>query len=233
MTHPTEHKIVEDTELHNRIRVFADRREAGHALADLLERYRGADALVLGIPAGGVPVAAAVAEQLDLPLDAVVVSKITLPWNSEAGYGAVAFDGTVKLNDALVAAVDLSESDVQAGIARTRERVRRRDESIRGGEPFPDVRGKVLIVVDDGIASGFTVRTAVEALRGHAPEQLVLATPTARLESLLKLLDEVDLIVCPNVRSGAPYAVADAYRRWSDVDENDAMAILTGSREGS
>ncbi len=230
MSESPESKIIEDPQLHNRLRVFRDRREAGEALARLLERYRPEDAVVLGIPAGGVPVAAVVAERLGLPLDAAVVSKITLPWNSEAGYGAVAFDGTVKLNDALVSAVGLSEPDIQTGIATTRERVRRRDEAIRGGEAMPDAKGKALIVIDDGIASGFTVRTAIEALRKLGPKELVLATPTARLESLEKLLDSVDAVFCANVRSGAQFAVADAYRRWTDVDETDAIGILAEAR---
>lgn len=226
MTERHEPKIIEEPRLRNRTRVFEDRRDAGRELAKMLAPYEGANALVLGIPSGGVPVAAIVAETLDLPLDAAVVSKITLPWNSEAGYGAVAFDGTVKLNETLVTAIGLSPSDIEAGIRLTQERVRRRDRAIRGDRDFPDVQGKSLIVVDDGIASGFTVRTAVEALRGHAPAEIVLATPTAHLESLSALLADVSAVYCPNIRSGHHFAVADAYRNWTDVDEDEAITLL-------
>ena len=132
-----EHAIVELRELRNRVKVFRDREHAGEMLAGMLVEYRGTDTRVLGILAGGVPVAAAISRALDLPLDVAVVSKITLPWNSEMGYGAVAFDGTVQLNDALIQNLGLAHRDVETGIARTREKVnsrlRRFPRGARGG----------------------------------------------------------------------------------------------------
>ena len=116
------HAIVELQELRNRVKVFRDREHAGEVLAGMLAEYRGTDTWVLGILAGGVPVAAVVSRALDLPLDVAVVSKITLPWNPEMGYGAVAFDGTVQLNEALIKALGLGHRDVETGIARTREK---------------------------------------------------------------------------------------------------------------
>src|SRR5512136_2914145 len=122
------HRIIERDDLRNRARVFRDRAHAGAVLAEMLAPSfdRRENAMVLAIPAGGVPVAVPIARRLALPLDLAAVSKITLAWNTEAGYGAVAFDGSVRLNDALVREIGLSEAEVEAGIARTREKVARR-----------------------------------------------------------------------------------------------------------
>src|SRR4030067_46592 len=125
----TEKSICDLPELRNRGRVFRDREHAGMVLAGLLESMRGARAGVLGIPAGGIPVAAVIARDLELTLDTAVVSKITLPWNTESGYGAVAFDGTVCLNQDLVESLALGEAVVNDGIARTRDKV---DARVKG-----------------------------------------------------------------------------------------------------
>src|SRR3989338_6992886 len=134
----TEKNIFDLPELRNRVRVFRDREHAGKVLAGMLESMRGARACVLGIPAGGIPVAQVIARDLELKLDTAVVSKITLPWNTEAGYGAVAFDGTVCLNQDLVESLALGEAVVNDGIARTRDKVDARLKRLRGGRPVPD-----------------------------------------------------------------------------------------------
>lgn len=152
--------IITLNELRNRSPVFRDRAHAGEVLAGMLAHRRGDNAVVLGIPAGGVPVAAVIARQMQWPLDVAVVSKITLPWNTEAGYGAVAFDGSVRLNEALIARVALSRHVVEAGIGRTREKVERRAQLLRHDKPFPDLNRLGVILVDDGLASGFTLETA-------------------------------------------------------------------------
>ena len=119
-------KIFDLPKLRNRVRVFRDRASAGKVLAGMLEEYRDSHAMVMGIPAGGIAVAVEIARELDLPLDIAVVSKITLPWNSEAGYGAVAFDGTVMLNEELLSRLNLSNREIQAGIKKTEQKVARR-----------------------------------------------------------------------------------------------------------
>ena len=126
----------ERTDLRNMVGVFKDREHAGILLGDMLAPYPLENGIVLGIPAGGVPVGLAVADRLGLPFDVAVVSKITLPWNTEAGYGAVAFDGTFKLNKALIAQLPLSEDQIQEGIRKTRSKVARRSERFRGTAPF-------------------------------------------------------------------------------------------------
>ena len=206
--------------------MFRDRRQAGEVLAGMLASFSESGAQVLAIPAGGVPVALAVAPALGLALDVAPVSKITLPWNTEAGYGAVAFDGTVRLNRALTEQLGLSDTTVGQGVARTTAKVRRRAERLRPGRPPLELAGRAAIVVDDGLASGFTMQVAVEALRGLGAEQIVVAVPTGHVDALERVSQAADELYCANVRDGRRFAVADAYRQWDDVDENGAARLL-------
>ncbi len=221
--------IVELPELRDRIHVFRDRSHAGEVLAGMLApRFdRRANVVVLAIPAGGVPVAAPIAQRLALPLDLAVVSKITLPWNPEAGYGAVAFDGSVHLNERLVRELGLSEAEIEQGVARTREKVRRRDADLRAGRSYAAVKGLHAVLVDDGLASGFTLRAAIAAVRATGAAAISVAVPTAHESSADAVVEAVDAIYCPNLRGSRRFAVADAYRCWSDVDERTVAALLT------
>ncbi len=225
-------KIFDLLKLRNRIRVFRDRASAGKVLAGMLEAYRGRGALVMGIPAGGMAVAVEIARELHLALDIAVVSKITLPWNSEAGYGAVAFDGTVMLNEDLLSRLNLSEQEIQTGIKKTEQKVSRRVTMFRGNRPLPDFKRPILLV-DDGLASGFTLRVAIKALRRNGATNLILAVPTAHSESVQTNLEEVEAIYCPNLRSGLSFAVADAYEEWSDLDEQEVIRILQEFRDSN
>lgn len=219
-------RVVELPELHDRVRVFRDRADAGAVLARMLAGALAPTALVLAIPAGGVPVAAVVAATLGLPLDLAVVSKVLLPWDTEAGYGAVAFDGTVRLNEPLVEALGLERAVVEAGLAATRQRVAHRVETLRGGRPFPDLASREALLVDDGLASGFTMRVAVEALRRAGARTVRVAVPTGHLEAVARLAPAVETLYCANIRAGRRFAVADAYRRWADVDEEEVRREL-------
>ncbi len=206
--------------------MFRDRVEAGELLATMLQDYRGTDALVLGIPAGGVPVAAAIAAQLALALDVAVVSKATLPWNTEAGYGAVAFDGTVRLNKVLLSELRLTDADIEHGIAETREKVARRVKALRGDRLPWDLKGRSSILVDDGLASGFTMRVAVEALRNCGAGRVIVAVPTAHRQAVRNLGGAIEEIHCANIRSGGIFAVADAYQHWYDVGLEEVRQLL-------
>ncbi len=218
-------KIFDLPPLRNRVRVFRDRASAGKVLAGMLEEYRSSDAIVLGIPAGGIAVAVEIARELHLPLDLAVVRKITLPWNSEAGYGAVAFDGTVMLNEALLSRLNLSDGEIQEGIRKTEQKVSGRVTRLRRDRPMPNFKRPILLV-DDGLASGFTLRVAIKALRRAGTPKVLLAVPTAHLESAQMIVEEVEAIYCPNLRSGLSFAVADAYEDWNDVDEQEVVRLL-------
>jgi putative phosphoribosyl transferase len=220
--------LIELAQYRDCVRIFRDRPHAGEILAGMLTAAAPDDAVVLAVPAGGVPVGREVAQRLKLPGDLLVVSKITLPWDTEAGYGAVAFDGTVRINEVLVHRLRLSREDVEQGISRTREKVSRRQTLLRGGRPLPDFKGRPAIVVDDGLASGYTLSVGVEALRKHGVENVMVAVPTGHLDSVERLAREADRIYCANIRVGWRFAVADAYERWSDVAEEELMEMVGG-----
>lgn len=217
--------------LRDRTGVFADRRQAGLALAELVAQLNLPAQLVLAIPSGGVPVAAPLAEALGCRLDVAVVSKITLPWNSEAGYGAVAFDGSCLLNQPMIEAVGLSDDEVARGIERTRAKVARRVAALQGKDAMIDLAARQVVVVDDGLASGFTMQAAVNALRRAGVATLTVAVPTGHEHALRELAGKVDHLCCANVRSGPSFAVAAAYLHWCDVSEAEAVQLLQESRD--
>lgn len=221
--------VYEQAALHNRVFVFRDREQAGAAVAGLLESELGPDAtdtVIYGIPAGGIPVAAEAARLLGVPLDFLCVSKITLPWNTEAGYGAVAGESAWKLNERVVRQAGLSESTIREGLEQTKRKVARRTEAFRRLIAPHDARGKTAVLVDDGVASGFTMRVAIEALRTLGPKLVAVAVPTAHSDAVNDLARGADRVYCANVREGTPFAVADAYENWSDVSEDEVTDIL-------
>lgn len=221
---------VEDLpDLRDQVGIFRNRDHAGEILAGMLEVYSGSDAKVMAVPAGGVPVAKVLAEQLDLPMDIAVVSKITLPWNTEVGYGAVAFDGSVRLNNDLVARLGLTDEDIQQGISKTSAKVAHRVKNLRSEQALPDLSTSQIILVDDGLASGFTMHVAVEALQKAGTNRITVAVPTGHQRSVESIAGEVDTLYCANIRGGYHFAVADAYERWSDVDEEELASLLGGA----
>ncbi|OGA37857.1 MAG: phosphoribosyltransferase [Betaproteobacteria bacterium RIFCSPLOWO2_12_FULL_62_13] len=219
-------RIHELLALRDRSPVFRDRVHAGEVLAGMLAEFRRSDAVVLAIPAGGVPVAAEVATRLDLPLHLAVVSKILLPWTTELGYGAVAWDGTIWMNEADAREYRLTEQQITRGTAEAMQKVRRRYARLRGRHPMPALVDRTAILVDDGIAAGSTMRTAIMALRKLGAQRLAVAVPTGHEWSLRAIAALVDAVYCANVRGGLGLAVAEAYEAWTDVSEDEVAAIL-------
>jgi putative phosphoribosyl transferase len=204
--------------------VFRDRAAAGARLAAMLEKYRGSDAIVLAIPAGGVPVGAAIARELGLSLHAAPVSKVLYPWTTESGFGAVAFDGSVWLDEEAVENSPLTKTQVEKAVDDARAKVERRTR--RFGVDPSVLKNSTVILVDDGIAAGSTMRTAIAALRKLGASRIIVAVPTApsrSLEAMRKLADE---IACPNIRGGGSFAVADAYQEWRDLSDDEVEAML-------
>lgn len=218
--------VIELAGLRDRIGVFRDREHAGEILSGMLTRHEGARAILFAVPAGGVPVAAVMARRLRLPLEVAVVSKITLPWNTEAGYGAVAFDGSVLLNEPILGRIGLSKTQIEEGKRATTEKVERRLLEFRGDRPLPALADTTAILVDDGLASGFTMLAAIGALRRLGSLDIVVAVPTAGNAAVGLVAPAVDALYCANIRGGASFAVASAYERWADVDEKDAVALF-------
>lgn len=221
-------KLVEDSSLRNRNRVFRDRKEAGFLLAGLLSGYRESGGIVLGIPSGGVPVAAEIAEELGLSLDLLIARKVQIPYNTEAGFGAVGPDGEVSLNNDLVSRLGLTSDDIERQIAKTIGIVESRNNLFRGGRPFPSLKDRIVIVVDDGLASGYTMFSAVDFIKARAPAKIVAAVPTASERTIELVLPRVDELVCLNIRTGPTFAVADAYQSWYDLEDEEVITILQG-----
>lgn len=223
--------LIEAPSLRDRATVFEDRADAGRRLGEWLKQYRGTDSIVLAVPAGGVPVGAAIAQSLNVPLDLVMVRKIQVPGNTEAGFGAMDPDGEVLLNERFLRELGLSDASVQAQQEKTRAVIEQRNRDFRGGRPFPDVAEKTVIIVDDGLASGSTMRSAVRFVRRRKPARIVAAVPTGHLSAVETLLPEVDELVCLNVRSGRWFAVADAYRKWYDLPDREVLSLLRDQQE--
>jgi putative phosphoribosyl transferase len=224
--------VVDLPELRDRIAVFRDREHGGEILAKMLAEFADGDATIMAIPAGGVPVAKVMAERLHLPLGLAVVSKITLPWNTEVGYGAVAYDGTVRLNDNLLARLRLTKEQIEQGIDKTLRKVENRVKTLRDIGSLVGFSGQQAIVVDDGLASGFTMSVAIEALKKTGIGSLSVAVPTGHESSIVRIANEVDTLYCANIRGGFSFAVADAYLKWSDVREEEIVAIMASLVEG-
>jgi predicted phosphoribosyltransferase len=223
--------LIEDSMLRERRFVFNDRQEAGRMLAAKLEQYRGTGGMVLAIPAGGVPIAAEVAGILGLSMDLIVVRKIQVPYNTEVGFGAMDPEGGVLFNDPLLRQLALSDDVVQQQLDKTRRIIEQRNRMFREGRRFPSLEKRIAIVVDDGLASGYTLKAAVRYVRKGRPSKVVAAVPTGSRYSVEEMLPEVDELVCLNVRSSYPYAVADAYRTWHDLRDEEVLALIRKEQE--
>lgn len=223
--------LREDPSLRDRRHVFADRDDAGSRLATALSAFRGTDAIVLAIPSGGVPIGAAISRELGLPLDLLIVRKLQIPFNPEAGFGAMTPDGEVLLNEELVAALNLDEDVIASAADTTRKVLDQRNTLFRRNRPFPDCRGRAVIITDDGLASGYTMRAAVRWLSRMGPERIMVAVPTGSERTAEMVRREVDELVCLNVRGGMRFAVAEAYRRWYDLSDDEVLEIIARSQQ--
>jgi predicted phosphoribosyltransferase len=207
---------------------FADRREGGRLLAERLGRYahRG-DVVVLGLPRGGMPVAAEVAAALEAPLDVFVVRKLGVPGHEELAMGAIASGGVRVLNEDVVRAVGIPEPEIDRVAARELETLEARERAYRGEHPPLDVHGRTAILVDDGLATGATMRAAISALRDRGAAEIVAAVPTAPRETCEALTREVDDLVCATMPE--PFtAVGLWYRDFSPVTDDQVRELLPG-----
>jgi len=208
------------------MRTFRDRREAGRALAEELASYRDKDGvLVFGLARGGVPVAWEVAAALHAPLDVFLVRKLGVPRWSELAMGALASGGGVVMNDNVVSSLHITDDQVREVIANETAELVRREQAYRGGRPIADPRGKIVILVDDGIATGASMLAAVRALRAAGPQSIVVAVPVGPLSTCRELAQEADDVVCATMPPGFE-AVGQVYADFHQVSDDEVRDLL-------
>ena len=219
-------KIIEMRELRNKNYVFRDRVHAGELLASKLKPYVGKDSIVLAIPSGGVPIGSIIAKELGLQMDLIIVRKLPIPYNTEAGFGSMSWNGEVKLNEKLVEQLQLSDPEIDSIIRDVKSELDKRMEIFRGNRPFPELKGKTAIIVDDGLASGYTLLAAISSVKRLSPARIMVAVPTASKNAVDFLAPYVDEIFCLNIRETKIFAVADAYQEWHDLTQQEVLKLL-------
>ena len=206
--------------------LFNNRYDAGRQLAAKLNEYRGQQLKVLAIPNGGVPVGLEVALALEAELDLAISRKIPMPNNPEAGFGALAEDGTVILNEELVARLGLSSHQVYYQVNKVRAEIQKRNLLYRENRPLATVSGQIVIAIDDGLASGFTMLATVESLRKRQPKKIIVAVPVASASAHKRISKVADEVVTMMISTSQLFAVADFYQYWHDLGENEVMQCL-------
>lgn len=207
-------------------RVFQNRAEAGRRLGQALHRYAGrTDTLVLALPRGGVPVGFAVARAIGAPLDLMLVRKLGVPGQEELAMGAIASGGVQVLNTELVASLGLDAEVIAASAAREQRELARRELAYRGERPPPAIAGRCVILVDDGLATGATMRAAVAALRRQHPARIVVAVPVAPPDTVARLRAEADEVICLETPA-AFFAIGPWYREFPQLTDNEVRELL-------
>ena len=206
--------------------IFGDRVDAGRRLAEKLRAYANRDdVIVLGIPRGGVPVAFEVATALNAPLDVFLSRKLGVPGQEELAFGAVATGGVRVLDQDLIEGVGISKREIEEITHRVRMELERRERVYRGARPPLDLQGKIAILIDDGIATGSSMRAAINALRQHKPARVVVAIPVAPLSTCHRLRPEVDELICVHMPESF-YAIGQFYADFSQVADEEVTDLI-------
>jgi putative phosphoribosyl transferase len=205
---------------------FRNRTEAGEFLASKLAQYANhRDVLVLGLPRGGVPVAAIVAQRLHAPLDVLIVRKLGVPGQEELAMGAIASGGGRVLNEHVIRALRIPDEAINAAVAREQAELARREQRYRRGRPAPTIRGRTVILVDDGIATGATVRAAIGVLRDQRAKRIIVATPTIAAATYQEMQNEADEVVAVLTPEDF-YGVGQFYMDFSQTSDEEVQALL-------
>jgi predicted phosphoribosyltransferase len=205
---------------------YRDREEAGRILSSKLSDYRSKDLIVLAIPNGGVPVAVVIAEELGAELYLMIVRKLQIPDNREAGFGALTADGFLVLNQSLIKHLGLTEADILKQKEKAFKSIRSRQKYFGKRTEPPSLNDRTVVIVDDGLASGFTMEAGVKSAKSQGAERIIIAVPTSSMSAYRRLESKVDKIVCPDLSRLPIFAVANAYQNWHDVNEEEVLNIL-------
>ncbi|EEG77831.1 phosphoribosyltransferase [Dethiobacter alkaliphilus] len=204
---------------------YRNRREAGEILARELEGYKNYDTVIYAVPRGGVPVALPVADALDSQLDLIIPRKIPAPHQPEVAIGAVCEDGEVLLDPYLVQRLGISDEYINEAAAREVSEIKRRLQAYRGKRPVTDLSGRTAMVIDDGVATGFTITAALQSISRRGPRELVLAVPVAPPDTVETLSQEVDRIYCP-LQPENFYAVGQFYDDFNQLTDDEISRML-------
>ncbi|TFF95336.1 phosphoribosyltransferase [Candidatus Thorarchaeota archaeon] len=206
---------------------YEDRAEAGmHLLSELESMEFESKPLVLAIPNGGLPVASEIATGLGADLDVIIVRKLQIPGNPEAGFGALTSFGSVILNDILVRQMALNKSDIDAAVEKTESQIQRRRDAFGGLVGKHNPKNREVVLVDDGLASGYTMLAAIESVNREDPKRVIVAVPTSPGSAAGRVERAADALVCPRIETRHVFAVANAYVNWYDVPDKEAKEIL-------
>ena len=211
-------------------RSFANRRQAGRNLARLLQHLKPiGNVIVLALPRGGVPVAFEIAEALDATLDVFLVRKLGTPGHPELAMGAIASGSTRVINDDVVHALGIAREQIEAVARREQSELERRDAVYRQGRLLTPLKDRTVILVDDGLATGSTMKAAVQAVRRHAPARIVVAVPVGAPETCRALRQTADEVICAHTPASFS-AVGQWYRDFSQTTDDEVLALLTASQ---
>jgi len=206
--------------------MFKDRIQAGHVLADILARYEGQRAVVLAIPRGGVQVAFPIAVRLRAPLDLVIPRKLPIPSNAEAGFGAITADGSRALNDDIISYLGLTDAQIDEISTQVLAEVKRRETRYRADKPFPELTDHLAIIVDDGLATGYTALAAINYVKKRQPSRVILAVPVASKGAEMLVKSQVDEYICPLTSDRPWFAVASFYERFYDLTDEEVLTCI-------
>jgi predicted phosphoribosyltransferase len=205
---------------------FHDRKQAGSALATLLSKYaNNKNVIVLALPRGGVPVAHEISETLHVPLDVFIVRKLGVPGYEELAMGAIASGGVTVFNENVLNDLVILKEDFDRVIKKEEIELKRREAEYRGDLPFPNVKNKIIILVDDGIATGATMRAAIKALRLLKPKNIIVAVPVAEKSMCDQITTIADILVCP-LRPDIFYAVGHWYEEFPQTTDSEVHQLL-------
>lgn len=220
--------LREKKELRNKNRLFEDRFAAGDFLAEMMiwDDQEFQDGFVLAVPSGGVPVGKRISLRFDLPFDLIIVRKIQIPGNTEAGFGAMTQQGEVFFNQELIDHLQLGKDQINRQMDKVRQELETRSRIFRKNKPFPDLSAKTVILTDDGLASGYTMQAAIENIKKRDPKKIIVAVPTAPRRTLDRILPLVDIIYSPHIQETGPFAVANAYKNWYDLDQEEVLQVM-------
>ncbi len=206
--------------------IFENRYDAGRQLATKLVEYRKQPAIVLAIPNGGLPVGLQVALALKADLDLVISRKIPIPLRPEGGFGAIADDGATMLNQEVLKGLNLSEQQINYQVSKVRNDIRQRSLLYRGDRLLSVITGKIAIITDDGLASGYTMMAAVESIRRRQPKEIVVAVPAASAQAVKQVEKTADRVVTVVTAFVPRFYVSDFYRYWHVLNDEEGLKVF-------